>query len=167
MRQRRIASKGGSAERGAVWASRRRPRCGGKSRLKHGNSKKWRRMAGKGARHLLKEPVQRRGDDGLPARTGVAVVGTPRNPRRRPRRGGSSGSKMSFMGSAARGGMGSAARGACGRAAGGTMCTVPSRFECVDLSRSPTTGCGAPAICERVPMAGRLFWDLFWSDPIP
>jgi len=34
-------------------------------------------MACKGARHPLKEPAQRRGDDGLPARTGLRLLERP------------------------------------------------------------------------------------------
>jgi len=86
-----------------------------------------------------------------------AVGGAPRNPRRRPRRGGKPRLKNGFPRVSADpwlNGAGIAARGA---PAGGKMCTVPSRFECAILPRGPTTGSGALAMGQRGPMAGDSF----------
>ena len=86
--------------------------------------------------------------------------GAPHNPRRRPRRGGNPRLKNGFPRVSAdpqSNGAGIAARGAPWCTAGGIMFTVPSRFECANFVRGPSTGSGAPAMGQRVPMAGDSF----------
>ena len=86
-----------------------------------------------------------------------------RNPRRRPRRGRKPRLKDGFPKVSAdpwSNGAGIAARGAPG-----IMCTVPNRFERANLPRGPTTGGGAPARGQRVPMTGDAFqMEIFFQQ---
>jgi hypothetical protein len=98
-----------------------------------------------------------------------AVGVAPRNPRRRPRRGGKPRLKDGFLRDGADQNVKramNASRGAPGRSAGTTMCTGPRCFRCTNPLRDPPPVGGAPAMGLRGPHAiflrfqSRFFFSL-------